>query len=173
MAACVSPRSGRQTEGYSLDLLLYWTLHEHSRQKKASDFNLKNYSSKKKKKKKVTKMWNQTNMLAQVCFFNQCRSSVVQPNIISINTGVFTASVLTRPQHGMWPTRWLHGPFLFLNHLILCPLRWKLTPLNQRSWAAAFSINDRVRLAIFCCLKETHKARPASGSLWRYEIVWD
>lgn len=52
---------------------------------------------------------------------------------LSASTQVFTARVLTRPQHGMRPMRRLCGPFLFLNHLILCPLRWKLTPLKQRN----------------------------------------
>lgn len=41
---------------------------------------------------------------------------------MSINTKVFAAGALSRPQRGTRPTRWLRGPFLFLNHLIFRPL---------------------------------------------------
>lgn len=48
------------------------------------------------------------------------------------NKFMFTARVLSRPQHGMWPTRRFNGPFLFPNHLILSPLTWKPTRLKPR-----------------------------------------
>lgn len=159
----VSPGTARQTEGYSLDSLLYWTLHEQNGQKQAAHFNLKIFIKINNEKRR-----NQTIILAQACVLAQAcilinasltLSRFVQPNIISINTSVFTARVLSRPQHGMWPTRWLDGPFLFLNHLIFCPLRWKLTPLNQRNrnWSLRYQLQSEV----LCFLKETHKKNPA------------
>lgn len=97
----------------------------------------------------------------------------VQPNIIRINTSVFTARVLSRPQHGMWPTRWLSGPFLFLNHLIFCPLRWKLTPLNQRSrnWCLRYQFHGKVRRLVF--LKRHMKKDSYLESLWlQNQLRW-
>lgn len=158
----VSPRTARQTEGYGLDSLLYWTLCEQNGQKQAARFNLKILIKIHKEKR-----CDRTIILAQACFLiiaSLTLSRFVQPNIISINTSAFTARVLSRPQHGMWPTRWLDGPFLFLNHLIFCPLRWKLTPLNQRNrnWSLRYHLQSEV----LCFLKETHKKKSCLESLW-------
>lgn len=63
---------------------------------------------------------------------------------MSINTQVFPAGVVSRPQRGGRPTRWLQGPFLFLNHLIFHPLRRKCTPLNRRSSSFQFHLQGDV-----------------------------
>lgn len=63
---------------------------------------------------------------------------------MSINTQVFPARFVSRPQRGVRPTRWLQGPFLFLNHLILHPLRRKRTPPNRRSSNVQFHLQGNV-----------------------------
>lgn len=96
-------------------------------------------------------------------------SRFLRSDIISINTSVFTVRVLSRPQHGMWPTRWLHGPFLFPNHLILCLLRWKCTPLKHRTQEPKpLGVSSRERLDVWCFLKETSLENPCLESLWNH-----
>lgn len=65
------------------------------------------------------------------CSINQT-TAAQWSGFYSQTSSTATARVLNRPQDGMWPTRWLNGPFLFPNHLKLCPLRWKHSPLQQR-----------------------------------------
>lgn len=120
-----------QPEDYSLDFLLRWTLHKWNGQKRAARLILKIIPLKTSAKRcSHTDYFGSS--LPLTIGVRLLLFGLVQPNIISIKRRVFTARVLSRPQHGIWPMRWLQGPFLSPNHLIFCPLRWKRTPFEQQ-----------------------------------------
>lgn len=79
----------------------------------------------------------------------------------SASTQAFTARVLTRPQHGMRPTRRLRGPFFFVSQPSdTLPAEVETYPLSNRGTRTeAFGISNRVRLDVLCFLKEMREKK--------------
>lgn len=48
--------------------------------------------------------------------------------IVNINTCGLRVRVLSRPQHGMWPTRWLHGPLFVSRPSDILPAEVETNP---------------------------------------------